>query len=491
MESFDVCIIGGGPAGYVGALKSAINGLSVAIVEKERFGGTCLNRGCIPTKVIYSKAKYLSRLKKPEYGFSISGFNFNYEEIINYKDRVVLNLTDGVEKLLKARKVNIYYGTGKIAGKDGGGGFYINIASDEEAENQIFARNVIIATGSSPLMFGAFNINHENIITSDEALSLTEIPESLVIIGAGVIGCEFANIFSEFGAEVRMIELLPSILSTEDKEISRFIHKNFKSRGINIMTGTEVDSIKSVAPLNFKAGENGGHKNKNAKSGAEVVLKTGEKFEAEMVLVSIGRKLNTAGLGLEEIGVKIDGRGKIETDIHNETTVKGVYACGDIIDGPMLAHKASYDGILAADNIAGKVREKDYGVLPWSVYTNPPIGTVGLKEGDAGLSEISYNAGRFSYAASGMALAMEESDGFLKIIAEEKTKKILGATGIGADIPELIAEIASYMHFGGTVFDIEATIHSHPTLSEIVPESALDSIGEAIHKVNPKKAKKG
>ena len=476
MEKFDVCIIGGGPAGYVSALKCAINGLSAAIIEKERFGGTCLNRGCIPTKVLYSKAKYLKRLKEPERGFSVSGFNFNFDEIINYKDEVVSSLTGGVEKLLKARKVNIFYGTGKIAGKKGTA-FQVEINSKDDLSSEISADKVIVATGSVPLMIPAFNIDHKNIITSDEALSLRTIPGSLIIIGAGVIGCEFANIFSEFGSEVRMIELLPTILSTEDKEISKFIQKNFKSRNIDIMTGAEVAGIKA-------SGSNG-------KTGAEVELKTGERLEAEKVLVSIGRKLNTAGLGLEETGVKLDNRGKIETDAHNETNIKGIYACGDITDGPMLAHKASYDGIIAADNIAGIIKEKDYAVLPWSVYTNPAIGTVGLKEGDAGLSELKYSVGRFSYAASGMALAMEEPEGFLKVIADEKSKKILGATGIGADIPELIAEIASYMHFGGTAFDIESTIHSHPTLSEIVPESALDSIGEAIHKFNPRTAKKG
>ena len=475
MEKFDVCIIGGGPAGYVSALKCAINGLSAAIIEKERFGGTCLNRGCIPTKVLYSKAKYLKRLKEPERGFSVSGFNFNFDEIINYKDEVVSALTGGVEKLLKARKVNIFYGTGKIAGKKGTA-FRVEINSKDDLNAEISADKVIVATGSVPLMIPAFNIDHKNIITSDEALSLRTIPGSLIIIGAGVIGCEFANIFSEFGSEVRMIELLPSILSTEDKEISKFIQKNFKSRNIDIMTGAEVAGIKALGS--------------NGKIGAEVELKTGERLEAEKVLVSIGRKLNTSGLGLEETGVKLDKKGKIETDAHNETNIKGIYACGDITDGPMLAHKASYDGIIAADNIAGIIKEKDYAVLPWSVYTNPAIGTVGLKEGDAGLSELKYSVGRFSYAASGMALAMEEPEGFLKVIADEKSKKILGATGIGADIPELIAEIASYMHFGGTVFDIESTIHSHPTLSEIVPESALDSIGEAIHKFNPRTAKK-
>ena len=475
MEKFDVCIIGGGPAGYVSALKCAINGLSAAIIEKERFGGTCLNRGCIPTKVLYSKAKYLKRLKEPERGFFVSGFNFNFDEIINYKDEVVSVLTGGVEKLLKARKVNIFYGAGKIAGKNGTA-FRVEINAKDGLNAEISADNVIVATGSVPLMIPSFNIDHKNIITSDEALSLRTIPGSLIIIGAGVIGCEFANIFSEFGSEVKMIELLPSILSTEDKEISKFIQKNFKSRNIDIMTGAEVAGIKALGS--------------NGKTGAEVELKTGERLEAEKVLVSIGRKLNTSGLGLEETGVKLDKRGKIETDARNETNIKGIYACGDITDGPMLAHKASYDGIIAADNIAGIIKEKDYAVLPWSVYTNPAVGTVGLKEGDAGLSELKYSVGRFSYAASGMALAMEEPEGFLKVIADEKSKKILGATGIGADIPELIAEIASYMHFGGTVFDIESTIHSHPTLSEIVPESALDSIGEAIHKVNPRTAKK-
>lgn len=478
MENFDVCVLGGGPAGYVGALKSAINGLSVAIIEKDRFGGTCLNRGCIPTKVLYSKAKYLSRLKAPERGFIVDKFSFNYGEIIDYKDEVVSMLTGGVEKLLKARKVEIFYGSGRIAGSDDDG-FRLGIRLNEDSadknidETQISAKNIIIATGSSPLMISSFNIDHKSIITSDEALSLREIPKSLIIIGGGVIGCEFANIFSEFGSNVKIIELLPSILSTEDTEISKFTRKAFKSRNIDIMNGAEVDSI-TPAPANGKAA---------------VTLKSGEIFEADKILVSIGRRLNTTGLGLEDAGIKMNERGGIRVDNRNETNVKGAYACGDIIDGPMLAHKASFDGTIAADNIAGINREKNYDVLPWSVYTNPPIGTVGLKEGDSELPP-DYNTGRFSYAANGMALAMEEKEGFLKVLVEEKSQKIIGATGVGADVPELIAEIASHMHYGGTIFDIESTIHSHPTLSEIVPESTLDSIGEAIHKFNPRAAKK-
>lgn len=475
MDNFDVCIIGGGPAGYVSALKSAINGLSAAIIEKDKFGGTCLNKGCIPTKVIYSKAKYLSKLKKPEYGFKVDGYSVNYDDIINYKEKVVSTLVGGVEKLLKARNVKVISGTGKITGKDNNNaGFILTATSNDGLKTEVSAKNVIISTGSSPLMIPSFNIDHKNIMTSDEILELREIPKSLIIIGAGVIGCEFANIFSEFGADVKMIELLPVILSTEDKDISKFIQKNFKSRNIDIMTSVEVESIKPAAE----------------QDGAIVALKSGEKFAADKVLVSIGRKLNTGGLGLEELGVKIDKRGKIEAGRYNETNVNGIYACGDIIDGPMLAHKASYDGIIAADNISGVTKEKDYSVLPWSIYTNPPIGTVGLKEGDKGLEGVDYNVGRFSYAANGMALAMEESDGFLKVLVDEKSKRILGATGIGADIPELIAEIASYMHFNGSVFDIETTIHSHPTLSEIVPEASLDSIGEAIHKVNPRTERK-
>jgi len=472
LDNFDVCVIGGGPAGYVSALKSAINGLSVAIIEKENFGGTCLNKGCIPTKTIYSKAKYLSKLKKPEYGFKISGYSVDYNDVIDYKERVVSTLTGGVEKLLRARKVSIFNGTGRINGNNNIG-FVLTITDGSGFKTDISAKNVVVSTGSSPLMIPSFNIDHKNIMTSDEILELREVPKFLIIIGAGVIGCEFANIFSEFGADIKMIELLPSILSIEDRDISKFVQKNFKSRNIDIMTSVEVESIK---PLE--------------EGGATVSLKTGEKFTADKILVSIGRKLNTGGLGLEEIGIKMDGRGKIDVDSYNKTNIKGIYACGDIVDGPMLAHKASYDGIIAADNIAGIVKEKDYSVLPWSIYTNPPIGTVGLKEGDNGLKDIDYSVGRFSYAANGMALAMEENDGFLKVLVENKSKKILGATGIGPDTPELIAEIASYMHFNGTIFDIESTIHSHPTLSEIIPEASLDSIGEAIHKVNPRAAKK-
>jgi dihydrolipoamide dehydrogenase len=474
MERFDVCVIGGGPAGYVGALKSSLNGLKVAIIEKERVGGTCLNRGCIPTKVLYSKAKYLSKLKSPEKGFSIERYNINYEEIINYKNKVVDQLVSGVEKLLKARNVAIFHGIGRIssAPKKGHSPAVVSIELNDRTTTELMADNLIIATGSSPAMIPSFNINHKNIITSDEIISISKIPDSIAIIGAGVIGCEFANIFNEFGSKVTMLELLPSILSTEDKEVSRFVHKIFKSKGIEIKTSVEIENIKSTDDM------------------AVVLLKSGEEIEAEKVLVSIGRTLNTFEAGLKESGVEMDLKGKVFVDSHNETNIKGIYACGDITYGPMLAHKASYDSLIASENISGRIKEKDYSILPWSIYVNPPIGTVGLKEGDKKLENINYRVGRFSYGANGMALALEESEGFLKVLTEESTDKIIGATGSGADITELIAEISSYMHFNGSIEDLEWTIHSHPTLSEIVPEAALDAIGQAIHKVNPRMVKK-
>ncbi len=469
MENFDVIIIGGGPGGYTAALKCAINGLKAAIVERENFGGTCLNRGCIPTKVLYSKARYLKRLKEPENGFKVEKFSFDFKDIINYKDGVVSSLVGGVEKLLKARNVKIIKGTGRIAGKDP---LAVMVRAESGSETRLEAKNIVVATGSFPLLIPSFNIDHRNILTSDEILFLEEAPKSLIIIGAGVIGCEFANIFNEFGSRVAMIELLPDILSTEDREISRFIRKELKSRGIDVITSALVEKIHSKGD-----------------SGGIVSLKDGTKLEAEKVLISIGRGLNTASIGLSEMGVSMDEKGRLKVNEYNETSLKGVYACGDIIDGPMLAHKASYDGIIAADNISGKKVKKNYSILPWSVYTSPPIGTVGLKEGDKGLEGLDYSVGRFSYAASGMALAMEESEGFLKVLVDRGSGRIIGATGCGADVPELVAEISSFMHFNGTISDMETTIHSHPTLSEIVAEATMDSIGEAIHKVNPRTAR--
>ena len=485
MENFDICVIGGGPAGYVAALKSALNGMKIALIEKDKLGGTCLNKGCIPTKVLYSKAKFLNTLKSEVSGFHIDKYNYNYEDIINYKDEVVATLVGGVSKLLKARNVSIFNGTACIISapdkKNNISGIIKIVTKIQENNNnnnnnnkelEISASNIIVAAGSSPAMIPVFHIDHNNIITSDEILNIKSIPKDIAIIGAGVIGCEFANIFNEFGSKVTMLELLPAILSTEDKEISKFTNKILASKGIEITTSIEVDNISAEG------------------KGAIVSLKTGEKINAEKVLVSIGRTLNTNNLGLKEIGVELDSKGKIKTDVYNETNIAGIYACGDIIDGPMLAHKASYDGIIASENIAGRKIEKNYSVLPWSIYVNPPIGTVGLKEGDKELENIKYRVGRFSYGANGMALAMEEKDGFLKVLTEEKTGKIIGATGIGADMPELIAEITAIMHFNGTIKDAEFTIHSHPTLSEIVPEAVLDSIGEAIHKYNPRMFKK-
>lgn len=465
MREFDVVVIGAGPGGYVAAIRAAQMGAKAAVIERNAIGGTCLNRGCIPTKALYYSAKAVKAAKHAsEFGVNITGeITFDLARAIERKDGVVKKLVGGVEQLLKGNKVEVLRGDGYI---EGPGKVRLTKADGVEV---LIAKSIIIATGSEPAMIPAFNIDRKNVLTTTEMLELKKVPESLLIIGGGVNGCEFANLFATFGSSVVIVELLPTILTTEDRMVSKTILKRFKELGVSVLTEVTVDSVAVECDGRVKT-----------------TLRDGREFITEKVMVSIGRSLNSASLGLDEAGIKTE-KGRIVVDERMETSVKGVYAIGDVTGKMLLAHVASAQGIIAAQNALGKDEKMDYSVIPAGIFTDPEIAGVGLREKDAEAKGIPVSVGRFPYAASGKALGMGETEGFVQILSDPGTDKVLGCSIVGAHATDLIGEIALAMKTGATVKDITETIHAHPTLPEIVMEAAEDVHGMAIHKIGRKR----
>lgn len=464
MKEFDLIVIGGGPGGYVGAIRGAQMGAKVALIEKESLGGTCLNRGCIPTKALYYSAKTMKAAQKAaDFGVTVGDVGFDLSKAISRKDEVVEKLVGGVTQLLKANGVEVINGTGSL---EGNGKVKVDTG---EGTDVIAGKNIIIATGSEPALIPAFSIDHENVITSTEALNLKTLPKSMLVIGAGVMGCEFATIFARFGTNVTVVELLPAILSTEDKSIVRVVEKSMKAMGVEIHKEVMVDSVEVLG---------GG--------GVKTTLKDGTEFITEKVLVSIGRSFNSEGIGLDKAGVEVE-RGCITVNDKMETSAKGVYAIGDVTGGMLLAHVASVEAEVAVKNALGKSATMDYSVIPAGIFTDPEIASVGLKEKDAKEKGIDINVGRFPYLASGKALTMGETDGSVQIITEPGSGKVLGASIVGAHATDLIGEIAVVMRAGLGAKDIMETVHAHPTLPEIVLEAAEDTVGLAVHKVGRKR----
>jgi dihydrolipoamide dehydrogenase len=460
MKEFDIAIIGGGPGGYVAAIRGAQAGAKVCVIENQRVGGTCLNRGCIPTKALYYSAKMLSSVKRAEeFGVTTGDVSFDLAKAVARKDDVVTRLTGGIAQLLKGNGIELIVGKGEITGE----GKLTATLADGTVED-IAAKKIIIATGSEPALIPAFKIDGKDVITSTEALNLTEVPKSFLIIGGGVMGCEFATLFSKFGSEVTIVELLPTILSTEDKQIVRVIAKGFKTSGVKVLTEVMVDSVDVV------------------EGGVKTTLKDGTEIITEKVLVSIGRSFNVEGIGLDAVGVELE-KGHIKVNEKMETTASGVYAIGDVIGGMLLAHVASAEGEVAIVNALGGDKAMDYSVIPAGIFTDPEIASVGLREKDAKEQGLDVKVGRFPYAASGKALAMGEGDGFVQIITDSATDKVLGASIVGAHATDLLGEVTLAVKGGHTAQDIIDTIHAHPTLPEIVLEAAEDVHAKAVHKI--------
>ncbi|HAO93912.1 MAG: dihydrolipoyl dehydrogenase [Deltaproteobacteria bacterium GWC2_56_8] len=463
MREFDCVVMGGGPGGYVSAIRGAELGGKVALIEKDKVGGTCLNRGCIPTKALYYSAKALNAARHAgDFGVNVGEVSFDIMRAVARKDEVVKKLVGGVEQLLKGNAVEVIRGEATIesAGKV--------VVKKADGFEEIAAKSVIIATGSEPALIPAFSIDRVNVLTSTEMLDIKKVPESLLIIGGGVMGCEFATLFSSFGSRVTIVELLPTILSTEDKIVSRVIMKRFKETGVSVLTEVSVDKV------TIEEGR------------VKTTLKDGREFITEKVMVSIGRSFNSLGIGLEKAGVATD-RGKIVVNEKMETNILGVYAVGDVTGKMLLAHVASVQGIVAVNNALGKNATMDYSAVPAGIFTDPEIASVGLREKEAAEKNMPVSIGRFPYAASGKALGMGETEGFCQILADPGTDKVLGCSIVGAHATDLLGEVTLAIRSGAKVKDIAETIHAHPTLPEIVMEAAEDVHGLAIHKIGRKK----
>ena len=483
-KQYDLVIIGAGPGGYHSAVRAAQYGARVALIEKNKLGGTCLNRGCIPTKALLASAHYIEKLQDAEeFGVELKGYTADFSKVVDRKNKIVNELGMGIANLQKSWKNDIYIGHGKILGGSADAGFKVLIQG-ESSEEIILGRRIILATGSTPALIPNFNVDHERILTSDDILNpnFKTVPKRLLIIGAGVIGCEFANIFAEFGSEVTLLEYLPSPIATEEPIIIKQLQKKFEAMGIKIFTSQNVLSVKNTGS-GIKATTCSASVPRDEIENAETSV-----FEADICLVSIGRNKVSNELGLEELGIGTN-RGAIEVDPGTlETSVKGIYAIGDVTGGIMLAHVASYEGDVAVANALSSVgicknhsKKANYRVIPSTIFTSPNIGSVGLRRKQAKDLGIDVLLGQFPYESLGKAKCMGEK-GLLIILADKHTTQIVGASCIGECASELIAEIALAMQNGLSVEDITGTVHSHPTLSEMVLEAAEAIVGRAIHK---------
>jgi dihydrolipoamide dehydrogenase len=467
MEKFDVVIIGSGPGGYIAAIRAGQLGLKTAIIEKDKeLGGTCLNIGCIPSKALLTSSDHFSFAKKEasKHGIVIDNVHVDLSKMLQRKDKVVKTLTGGVRALMKTNKVTTLEGLGTITapGK-------ISVKASGGESQEIETKNIIIATGSVPTELPFAKFDGQTIVSSTEALCFTEPPPKLLVIGAGAIGLELGSVWSRLGSEVTMLEFLPRIALGFDLELANLLQRSLTAQGMIFHLETKVSAVKV---------ENGRATAVASKGGQELT------FEADKVLVSVGRRPFSEGVGAAEVGIEMDERKRIKVDKHFQTNVDGIYAIGDVIAGPMLAHKAEEEGIACVEIIAGKSGHVNYDVIPGIIYTNPELAGVGLTEEDAKEKGIDIRIGKFPFRANGRALANEDAEGLVKFIADAKSDRILGAHILQHAASELIAEAASVMEFGGSAEDLGRTTHSHPTLSEAVKEAALAVDKRALHIVN-------
>ena len=463
-DKFQAVVIGGGPGGYVCAIRLAQLGLKTACIESRgSLGGTCLNVGCIPSKSLLNLSEEFHNAQSlSNKGIEIGEVKLNLSKMMKNKDKAITVLTKGVEFLFKKNKVTYFKGTGSFKSKND-----IVIKDNDNKETIIQTENTIIATGSIPVSLPGIEIDEKVIVSSTGALKLEQVPKKMVVVGGGYIGLEMGSVWSRLGAEVHVVEFLDHITPGMDKEISSEFMKILKKQGINFHMKHKVEKIKKnndnaiVSTLN----ENG----------------TKKDFECDVVLISVGRKPNTEGLNLQKIGVELDEKKRVKTDKNFKTNQNNIYAIGDVISGPMLAHKAEDEGIAVAENIAGQSGHVNYDTIPGVIYTSPEVASIGKTEEQLKELKINYKIGKFSFMANSRAKAIDDTEGFVKILADEKTDKVLGAHLIGPHAGELIGEIGIAMEFGASSEDIARTCHAHPTFSEAVKEAALSVDKRAIH----------
>ena len=462
----DVCIIGTGPGGYVAAIRAAQLGLKVAVVEREDLGGVCLNRGCIPTKAMLRSAELMETIQHgADFGILVDNVRLDFAKVNARRDKVVKQLVGGIGGLLQSQGVQVVKGSGRFAERG-------KVVVTGATEATINAKNVVIATGSLPARVPISGADGSNIIDSDGALALREVPPSLLVIGGGAVGSEWANIFAAFGTKVTLVEMLPTLLPLEDEDMGKTLERSFTRKGITVHTEARLEEIadgdgKKVGTLTLKNGKQ-------------------EQISADSVLIGVGRKPNTEGLALDALGIETDRRGFIQVDEHLRTNVPNVYAIGDVTGKQLLAHLASHQGITAVENIAGEDKVMDYKVVPSCTYTHPEVASVGLSEKRAREQGYDVRVGKFPFSASGRAMTYGETDGLVKVVAEGKYGELLGVHIIGPTASDMIPEAALGIRLEATLDDIIGTIHPHPTLSESVMEAAWAAAGGAIHLPKPR-----
>ncbi|PYS52755.1 MAG: dihydrolipoyl dehydrogenase [Acidobacteria bacterium] len=464
-EQFDVTVIGSGPGGYVAAIRGAQLGLKVALVEKDkRLGGTCTLRGCIPTKQLLMSAHIYEQMQHAaDFGVQATGIQLAFADVQKRKERVVTKNSKGIEFLMKKNKITVFKGTGRLSlpGK-------VVVRGDDGQEQTINTRNIVIATGSVVRPIKGFETNGERVVNSDHILELKDVPKSLIVMGSGAVGVEFASVYSRFGADVTIVELLPRLVPLEDEEVSKELERAFRKRKIKAQTGTKLEKVEKTDGGVRVTGKDG--------SGKEVTL------EAEMLLVAVGRMPYLEGLGLEGTKIKVE-RGFVQVDEYLRTGEPNVYAIGDVIATPLLAHLASKEGILAVEQIAGEknVHPINLRLVPSCTYCDPEIGSVGLTEAKAREMGYDVRVGKFPFSASGKARIIGEEEGFVKIVSESKYDEVLGVHIIGPHATEIIAEACVGMQLETTAEELGRTIHAHPTVSEAVMEASEDVHKLAIH----------
>ncbi len=470
-QEYDLVILGGGTGGYVAAIRASQLGLKTAIVEKGKLGGTCLHKGCIPSKALLRSAEVFATAKHSEdFGVITSDVSINFGKVQERKNKIVDQLHKGVQHLMKQGKIDVFEGTGRILGPSifspMPGTISVEMNNGDENE-MLIPKNVIVATGSRPRTLPGLDIDGQLVITSDEALALEEVPNSIIIVGGGVIGIEWASMLSDFGADVTVIEYADRIIPTEDKEISKEMQRLMKKKGVKIVTGAKV------LPETLQKGE-------GVTISAEV-KGSQKEFSAEKLLVSVGRQANTEGIGIENTDIQIE-KGFISANEYFQTKESHIYAIGDVIGGLQLAHVASHEGIVAVEHIAGQNPSPiDYSLVSKCIYSSPEAASVGLTEDEAKEKGHNVKTGKFSFRAIGKALVFGESDGFVKIVADKDSDDILGVHMIGPHVTDMISEAGLARVLDATPWEVAHTIHPHPTLSEAIGEAALAVDGKAIH----------
>lgn len=465
-DKFDLIVIGGGPGGYVAAIRAAQLGMNVACVDKRAsWGGTCLNVGCIPSKALLHSSEMFAETRDhlAEHGVKTGKVTLDLATMMGRKDQVVSDLTQGIAFLFKKNKVTPFHGAARITEPGA-----VEVTSADGGIQNLRADKILIATGSEVTPLPGVDIDEKRIVSSTGALGLSKVPKHLVVVGGGVIGLELGSVWRRLGADVTVVEFLDTIVPGMDAEVAKQLHRSLEKQGFEFRLGTKVaaaETSKSGVTLSLEPARGG----------------EPEKFDCDVVLVSIGRRPYTDGLGLDEIGVTRDTRGVITVDGQFQTNVPGIYAIGDVIPGPMLAHKAEDEGVVAVEMMAGQSGHINYDAIPAVVYTSPEAASVGRTEEQLKEDGIEFKAGKFPFMANSRARANGDTDGFVKILADAKTDAVLGVHIVGPDAGTLIAELALAMEFGASAEDIARTCHAHPTLNEAVKEAALATDGRALH----------